>query len=239
MEEFKSIGFLVADFLMVAAGAIYGWKFLKKKNYLLGLEWWIVAISGTNFFFWALAHDAGLEGLSAGLYSVAYYFDAFSRAFGFPVIAVAGLMAVTHFYRPSKLTDMLWFAGSFMAAAVLMVVATEYRGVLGSFGESTLVQTIEAAKPWFYLLMWTAYSGFLAYFAWRLFRVGERLHGWSMVVVMVSGQTVATIYDFFEIPGDDAEHTLFYILALSAWAFSLFAIYHAYSALERAQRRQA
>lgn len=228
--ELKLIAFLFADFAMVLSGAVYGWKFLKKDNVLLGLEWWVVAISGTNFFFYALTE-------SQVLYGGAYFLDAFSRAFGLPVIGIAGLMAVTHAYRPSKLTDILWFAGGFAIAAVLMLVAPEYRAVLGQYGDAALVHAITAAKPWLYLLMWTAFSCFLAYFAWRLFRAGERLQGWSIILALVAGQAIAIIYDFFKIPGDDADHTLFYIAALSTWGFLMFALYHAYCALERAGSR--
>jgi hypothetical protein len=37
-------------------------------------------------------------------------------------------------------------------------------------------------------------------------------------VATVLGAFVAVIYDFFPIPGDDVDHTLFYILAMSVWA---------------------
>lgn len=229
--EPKLIAFLLADVAMVTSGAVYGWKFLRKQNLLLGFECWIVALSGTNFFFYALTE-------SRFLYGISYFFDAFSRAFGFPVIALVGLMAVTHDYRPSKRTDVLWFLGSFAGAAVLMAAAPEYRGVLGEYADAPLVTTIAAAKPWFYLLMWTGFSGFLAYLAWRLFRAGERLHGWGVIAALVGAQTIATLYDFFHIPGDDAEHTLFYIAALSTWAFSMLVSYYAYCALERAGGRR-
>jgi hypothetical protein len=124
------------------------------------------------------------------------------------------------------------------AAGILIAVAPENRHILGQFGESALVNTIETIKPWFYLVLWTLCSCFLTYFAWRLFQVGERLHGWSMLTAMVAAQTIATIYDFFKIPGDDANHTLFYIAALSTWAFLTVALYYGYCALERKQQVQ-
>jgi hypothetical protein len=208
----KTIVFLLADVLMVAAGIVYGWKFVRKRNYLLGIEWWVVATSGTNFFFYALTN-------SQFLYDISYFFDAFSRAFGLPLIGVAGLMAVTHRYRPSGLTDVLWFVGCIAGTVVLVSV-----------------DAVAPAKPWFYLVMWTLYSFYLAYFAWRLLQAGARAHALGMTVVLVTSQVIATVYDFFHIPGDDAQHTLFYIAALSTWAYSLFETYHAYCALERAER---
>jgi hypothetical protein len=210
--DLKTAVFLLADALMVAAGVVYGWKFVKKRNYLLGIEWWVVATSGTNFFFYALTK-------SQFLYDISYFFDAFSRAFGFPLIAVAGLMVVTHRYRPSALTDVVWFVGCIAATFALISI-----------------DAVVPAKPWFYLVMWTVYSAYLAYFIWRLLRVGERRHALGMTVVLVSSQLIATIYDFFHIPGDDPEHTLFYIAALSTWAYALFETYYAYCALERAEK---
>src|SRR5690349_18826078 len=128
--DLKTIVFLLADVVMVLAGAVYGWKLLKKKNYLLGIEWFVVAVSGTNFFFYSLSG-------SPVLYNISYFFDAFSRAFGFPVIAIAGLMAVSHHYRPSTLADIAFFAASSVGAAIL-VSADAY----------------PSAKAWFYVVMW-------------------------------------------------------------------------------------
>lgn len=234
MEEYLTICFLAADLLLMATGYVYGWKFLKKKNYLIGLECLIVAISATNLLFSALLADApGYEATSLMLYQNALFLDAFSRVSGVPLITTAGIMALTHAYHPSRTADILWFTISFAAAGVMIAVAPENRHVLGQFGESALVEAINTIKPWLYIVLWTLCSCFLCYFAWRLFKVGERLHGWSVLVAMVAGQTIATIYDFFKIPGDDANHTLFYVFALTSWAFLMTVLYYAYCALER------
>lgn len=209
--DLATLAFLLADAAMVAAGCIYGRKFLLERNYLLGLEWLIVALSGSNFFLYSLTS-------SHTLYNISYFFDAFSRAFGFPIIAIAGLMSVTHGYKPSTLADAGLFVASFAATFVLVAV-----------------DAVVPAKPWFYLLMWTVYSVYLSYFAWRLWRAGESGHALGLFLVMLCGQAIATIYDFYKIPGDDKEHTLFYILALSTWACMLTQTYYAYRALERAQ----
>ena len=205
------IVFCLADVVMVAAAAIYGWKFLKQQNYLLGIEWWVVMLSGTNFFFYALSG-------SHFLYNISYFFDAFSRAFGFPVIAIAGMMAVTHKYKPSKFVDIALFALSTAATAILLAV-----------------DALAPIKPYFYLLMWTAYSIYLGYFTWRLLAAGKKGHALGMLVVLVTSQAIASIYDFVHIPGDDDQHTLFYIAALLTWAYALFEQYYAYGALKRAE----
>jgi hypothetical protein len=206
--------FLLADAVMVAAAVINGWRFLKKRNYLLGLEWWIVGLSGTNFFVYSMTN-------SPTLYNISYFFDAFSRAFGFPVITIVGMMAVTHHYKPSTRIDILLFVLSTVGSLILLYVPA-----------------LAPIKPYFYLLMWSVYSAYLAYFAWRLWKAGARNHALGMLAVLVSSQVIATIYDFYHIPGDDDQHTLFYIAALSTWAFALWEQYFAYCALERSEKKK-
>ncbi|MCT9189424.1 hypothetical protein KTH11_19620, partial [Acinetobacter baumannii] len=46
--EIVNICGLVACIVLALIGWMYGAKFLKKKNILLGLECWIVAFSATN-----------------------------------------------------------------------------------------------------------------------------------------------------------------------------------------------
>ena len=148
----NTIFLLLADVLLILAGIIYGAKFLKKRNYLCGIEWFVMAISGTHFLLWALlGWDFG--------YSVAHFFDAFSRSFGFPVVAVAGMMVVTHSYQPSRLADVLYFLLGFAGAAVL--VAADHAPAFAVY------------KPPFYLLMCLVFLAYLAYFAWRLHKAGE------------------------------------------------------------------
>src|SRR5262249_28855009 len=75
----KLLLFILADLWMIAAGFIFGWKLLKTRNYLLGIEWVIMGTSGTNFLLFTFTQFQPL-------FTVAYFFDAFSRAFGFTVI---------------------------------------------------------------------------------------------------------------------------------------------------------
>ena len=194
----NTIFLLLADVLLILAGIIYGAKFLKKRNYLCGIEWFVMAISGTHFLLWALlGWDFG--------YSVAHFFDAFSRSFGFPVVAVAGMMVVTHSYQPSRLADVLYFLLGFAGAAVL--VAADHAPAFAVY------------KPPFYLLMCLVFLAYLAYFAWRLHKAGE---------------AVFRMEGFLRPPGDDADRTVFYTAALSVWAFMMVELYYGYCALERA-----
>lgn len=203
---------LCSTFILVASSGIYGVKFLRKGNVLLGVEWLIVTFSGSNFLFFFLTDVQAA-------YSISYFCDAFSRGFGIPVITTAGLMAVTHYYRPSMLTDVWLFVGAI--AGTVILVASE---------------AVAPLKPWFYLAMWMAFSCYLVYFARRLLNVGEGFHALAVLVVMVLAQTVATIYDFYTIPGD-REQVLFYIFAGLTWSLLCVEMYYAYCALERGEKR--
>ena len=78
---------MLARIMLSLVMCTYGTKFLRKQNYLLGIEWWIVGISGANFaFYWISSSQAS--------YAIMIYLDAFSRLFGIPVIGVLGMMAV-------------------------------------------------------------------------------------------------------------------------------------------------
>lgn len=210
--EPKLMLFLLADLALMASGYFYGWKFLKKRNFLLGAEWWIIAISATSFFVYALTE-------MPPFYKFSIFLDAFSRSSGFPVIAVIGGMAVTHDYRPSRLIDGVLFALGFVGAYVL--VTAEF---------------VAPIKPWLYLALGLWFALFVVYFAKRLLAVGERLQVLNLLLVMATSLTIAVIYDFFKIPGDDEYKTIFYTIAMATWAYLLFGFYHAYCALERAEK---
>ncbi len=212
--ELKTILFLLSDLALILSGYVYGWKFLKKRNVLLGLEWWIIGFSASNLFVYALTG-------TKLCFNTSMLLDAFSRAFGFPVIAVIGTMVITHRYRPSALVDIVLFALSFAGAFVLMHV-----------------DAVQAVKPWFYLVMAAVFSVFLVYFAMRLLAVGERLNALNLMVVLVTTGTIAVMDDFFPLPGDDADRTLFFTIAMAVWAYMVCGYYYAYCALERAEKRR-
>lgn len=212
--DLKVIILCLATALLLATSLIYGVKFLRKRNYLLGLEWLVVTLSTSNLLIYLLS-GAQLP------YKISFFCDAFSRAFGIPVIAIAGLMAVTHRYQPSKLVDIVFFVGSIAGTAVL---------VSADFMAKT--------RPYFYVLMWTVYSIYLAYFANRLMRVGENRYAMGVIAAMVAGQVVASIYDFYKIPGDE-EQVIFFTIALTTWSYMVVQLYYAYGALERAEPSRA
>ncbi|QBR03946.1 hypothetical protein [Paraburkholderia pallida] len=210
--DLRSLVLMLSAALLALSCYFYGWKMVRKRNYLLGGEMWIVGISATN----AIGFFATGNAIS---YEVAHFFDAFSRGFGMPVIAVAGLMAITHGYKPSILLDVVAFVATF-AGAFVLVGAGFIAGVL----------------PYFYLVMAIWLSIYLAYFTKRLLNIGATLEALGMVVALVTTFAIAAIYDFYKIPGEETNVVFnFYTLALSTWAYLMPALYYGYCALERAQ----
>ena len=115
-------------------------------------------------------------------------------------------------------------AGVVEAGAVAAAVAVGLNRTLD-------VRPVELGWAIFYLVMNLAVALFMFTVAVRLWRNGARRHAVGVFVATALGAFVAVIYDFFPIPGDDADHTLFYILALSVWALMLVTYYHGYRAL--------
>ncbi|MFD0920196.1 transporter [Saccharopolyspora rosea] len=209
----KDLLFMLADLWMIFAGFYFGWKFIRHyNNYLLGLEWMIVATSGSNFLLWALL--GGDEG--SFLYSIAYFFDAFSRSVGITLILVMGLMRVTHRYKPTVTVDV----GAFALAIVAGLYLQQFRAPTFYVGPAT-----------FYVVVNVLTTLFLVYFSWRLWRIGAKGMATLAALVTAAGSVIAITYDFFPIPGDDAHRTLFYAAALATWGCQLFGYFSAYRAL--------
>ncbi|WP_408734455.1 hypothetical protein [Paraburkholderia bannensis] len=183
---------------------------MKKRNYLLGIEMWVVGVSATN----AIVFFATGSAIS---WNIAHFFDEFSRGFGMPIIAVAGLMAITHDYRPSVRMDVLLFAVA--SVITLAFVTTDF---------------FDDFLPYYNLVMWTLFSVYLAYFIKRLLNVGAGFQAIVLLLGLVTSQAIACVYDFYKIPGDETNIVFnFYTLALCSWAYFMPAVYYAYCALER------
>ncbi|MFC4377698.1 transporter [Nocardia halotolerans] len=216
----RELLFAVADIWMVAVGFTYGIKFIRNyKNYLLGIEWIIVATSGTNFLIYGMLK----AGHDSPMYTAAAYLDAFSRSIGITLILVLGLMQVTHRYKPSAAVDI----GAFALAGVAGLLLLGYQDTIG----------LPAAI--FFIVANVLTTVFLAYFVKRLWQIGERGHAVWAAIATACGFLVAATYDFVKIPGDDAEHTIFYIFALSTWGLQMFAYYRAYRAFAEYNKRMA
>ncbi|MCG9481189.1 hypothetical protein MCL30_05260 [Acinetobacter pittii] len=209
--ELINIFGLVACIVLALSGWIYGAKFLKKKNYLLGLEWWIVAFSATNFVSYMLT-------ASNVNFSITMFLDSFSRSFGMPVIAVIGLMALTHNYKPSAFKEVMLFVLAFAGTFVVF-----------------LADFFQEIRPYFYVITWSILVMYLFYFIICLVRAGEAFHALATTITAVVSLAVAVVYDFFPIPGDDT-HMIFMTWAFVTWGYAIIQLYYAYEALERAQK---
>ncbi|GAB3857385.1 hypothetical protein GCM10028801_15930 [Nocardioides maradonensis] len=209
----KNVLFLLADAWMIYAGFRYGWRFIRRyNNYLLGLEWIVVATSGTNFLLWALLGGD----THSPMYSIAYFFDAFSRSVGVTLIVVLGLMRVTHGYKPSVAVDV----GAFALAAVSGLYLQQFHS------------SFHVGPATFFLAVNVLTTIFLAYFTGRVWQAGARREAVATAGVVLAGLAIALMYDFFPIPGDDANRTIFYILALATWGTQMYVTYYAYRALD-------
>ncbi|MGY3340336.1 hypothetical protein ACVW0K_006435 [Streptomyces filamentosus] len=214
----REVLFLLADLWMIFVGYFYGWRFVRRYgNYLLGLELMVVATSGSNFLLWSLL---GAEGDSV-LYDVAYFFDAFSRSVGITLILIMGLMKVTHRYEPSRGVDVAVFGFAIVAGLFLR----PFHGAdLHTGGGAYWVAV-------FYVVVNLLTAVFLGYFVKRLWDAGAKpLAVWTGLAT-AAGTTIALVYDFFPLPFDDANRTLFYTAALATWGTQGFVLFHAYRAL--------
>ncbi|MUL49861.1 transporter [Mycobacterium sp. CBMA293] len=216
--DLKTALYALADLVMMVAGFTYGFKFIRNyQNYLLGLEWIIVASSGTNFLVYGLI---GANETSP-MFHAAFFLDAFSRSIGITVILVLGLMKVTHGYKPSVAADVGVFGLAIVGGAVMSLFAADL-GVAGAI---------------FYVVMNALTTLFLFYFAWRLWRISAHRNAVSVVAVTVAAAAVAGMYDFYRIPGDDQHHTIFYTLALTTWAGQMIVYYCGYRVLHDQNER--
>ena len=209
----KSLLFIAADLWMVFAGLRYGWKLLSQyRNYLLGLEWLIVGTSGVNYLIWVLLGASDANPQAAGV----YFLDSFSRAVGITLILVLGLMRVTHRYKPSLGLDVAVFGLGIAAGAFLM--GFEYDHAL-HVGPAILFVGVNAVT-----------TLFLIYFSWRLWVIGVKgLAVWAGAAT-AAAVFVALTYDFFPLPFDDADRTIFGSIALATWGTQLFVYFFAYRA---------
>ncbi len=209
----KDALFLLSDVWLIVVGFLFGWKFIRNHgNHLLGIEWLVVGVSATNFLIGSLLGSTG--GLPL---QISYFLDAFSRSFGFTLILILGLMAVTHRYRPPLVVEIGAFGLTIVAALFLR-----------HFHDDTL----HVGPATFYLVMNLLTTLFLAYFVLRLWNIGCRRLAALTGVATIAATTIAVTYDFFPFPFDDANRTFFYTAALTTWGVQGITYYFAYRALD-------
>ncbi|MUL79193.1 transporter [Mycolicibacterium sp. CBMA 226] len=209
----KDVIFLAAAVWLAAVGYYVGWKFIRDYgNYLLGLECLVVGVSASNFLVGSLlgATEGGIA------FDVSFFLDAFSRSVGFTLILVMGLMAVTHRYQPTVAVEVGVFG--------LAVVAATF---LKKFHDETL----HIGPATFYLLANLLTTGFLAYFAKKVWDSGAQKLAIATGLITAAASVIAIIYDFCPLPFDDQNRTFFYTAALVTWGAQGVIYFLAYRAL--------
>lgn len=229
-EDVYGLTFLVADLLMIVCGYWAGWRFIKHyRNYLLGIEWFIVATSGVNFLIWALRFADDPEGGEAsGQYAFAFLLDAFSRSIGITLLLVVGLMAVTHRYKASLAVEIGVFA--LAIGCGLFLAQPKYRSHVDDNGEFLLHQ----GPATFYLVVNLLTLAFLLYFVKRLWDIGATRLAAATLAVSLAATAIALTYDFFPLPDsvDPLEdRALFYTFALAVWGLQMLTYLFAYRTL--------
>nr|WP_230684484.1 hypothetical protein [Burkholderia cepacia] len=210
LMDFRSPNIALSVALLAWVTGTYGMKFVRKRNPLLGAAWWVVAASAINALIFMATGWSGSSG-------VAHFLDMFTRGFGIPVIAAAGMMAVTHEYRPMAQQVVMLFGMAVVGTMVLMTL-----------------EFVDIVLPYFYVAMWVLLALYLVYFVVRLLRVGEALHATTTTLALVLSLVVAYVDDLYKMPGNTHGAVFsFPVLALLTWSYFAVAIYYAYCALER------
>lgn len=234
-EQIYGVTFLVADLVMIVAGYWAGWRFIKRhRNYLLGIEWFIVATSGVNFLFWALRYSGDAEGGKASSqYAVAFFLDAFSRSIGITLLLVVGMLAVTHRYKSSLAVDVGIFA--LAIGCGLFLSQPKYRSHVDADGHFLL----HPGPATFYLVMNLLTLVFLVYVVKRLWTIGSTRTAIATLAISLAATAIALMYDFFPLPDSVdplQDRALFYTLAMAVWGLQMVTYLFAYRALEQHQR---
>ncbi|MFF9853936.1 transporter [Streptomyces litmocidini] len=241
-DDIYSLAFLVGDVIMIVAGYWAGWKFIKRyRNYLLGIEWFIIATSGVNFLVWALRFPEDKEAGAASLqYSAAFFLDAFSRSVGVTLLLAVGFLAVTHRHKSSMAVDIAIFVLGIGAG--LYLGQPKFQDHVDDSGHHILY----TGPATIYLVVNLLTLVFLVYVTKRLWDIGATKVAVATLLVSVASTGIALSYDFFPFPNsvDPLENRpLFYSMALTVWGLQLFTYLFAYRALhehnERISTREA
>lgn len=229
-DDIYALAFLIGDVVMIAGGYWAGWKFIKQYgNWLLGIEWFIIATSGVNFLIWALRFPEDKVAGEASLqYSVAFFLDAFSRSVGITLLLVVGFLAVTHRYKSSIVVDIAIFVVGIGAG--LYLAQPKFRDHVDDSGHHIL----HTGPATIYLVVNLLTLLFLLYVTKRLWDIGATKVAMATLLVSLAGTFIALTYDFFPFPPsvDPLEdRALFYALALTVWGLQLFTYYFSYRAL--------
>lgn len=199
---------LLGCFSLALSGFFYGFKFLKLGNQILGYEYLIVGSSSVNFLFYNTT-------LYPPSYELMLYLDSFSRAFGFPLLGTLGFMQLTHQLQLSNSSKIMLFTITLALTAVILY---------SDFFAPVLA--------YFYLAVMYPFCLFMLYVAKKVFDLKRRKTGFSLMLTTIANIVIASIYDFYVIPGEETNVVFnFFFLALLTWSAAFVTMYYAYVVL--------
>lgn len=209
----RAIAMYPSMLMLVGVGLVYGTLFNRRKNYLLGYEWYLLGISACL----GMLFLAGV----APVFGTAWHFlDMFSRLVGVTIIGSLGLLQVTHRLRLSARTDVLIFAAGTAGTLFFM-------GHPGLEADFVLLTYLSAVL----------FFGLLLLMAWRLLKLGRTGHGAAFIAIVLANGWVSVFPDFLVLGADGLPVELFHFIAAHlVWAVSFAGIYHGYVALEDTSR---
>jgi hypothetical protein len=212
----RELAVLLSAGSVVLVGAYCGYRFQLLRNYLLGYEWYILAISSACGIAFSIGHMP-----VAG--SFLHFFDLFSRLFGIPLIAGVGLLRVTHDYEPPKVWNFVLFAGS-----VAISVGLFNHPRFAEFAEPIVVAETIA---------YVAFTLLLLVLTYQCFKFGLTMHGFVMLGAIAFGVYTGAFGDFLELAPDDNLPTRMseFVLAHLSWSVAFGEIYLVYVALAKAK----
>jgi hypothetical protein len=208
---------IIAAFSLAFTGLYYGTKFLRLGSRLLGWEWVVLGVSSTSMLLAILFQSAFFEAAS-------FYFDAFSRGVGFPVIATLGFVEL---FRGRKFPWQFDVA-AFAAGAVFAWAARTV------WAESPTLQE-------FYMVAGVVFNLCMLYFAAKLFAVRLVGHGIGIIAGLIALVGVSLLEGgFIAFPGEETNVLFNWLtIALFVWALvfaQYFFAYRAYEAVTGGQR---
>ncbi|QKR99881.1 hypothetical protein F9288_09695 [Sphingomonas sp. CL5.1] len=204
-----TVAIVLALGALAFTGFFFGTKFLQRKNLLLGLEWYILAISATNGVVYFLT------GWQTS-FIITSFCDAFSRTVGIPIIGIIGLVQAFNGWRPSHVLEAGLFAGGALVAVLVLTVAP-----------------IHEALPMGSVVLGLGFDAALILMSIALFRGGAAGHAFAVVLCALALLAIA-LWDGIPQDPDGAGSILlnFWVVSDLVWAIAFAEVYFAYCALE-------
>jgi hypothetical protein len=204
---------VLVSIMLVFTGVLYGTKFLKAGNPLLGYEWYILAFSASNAaLYFVNGHETHIN--------IALFCDAFSRIVGIPVIGTLGIMQMTHDLSLSKAMKV----GCFVLGAVVAAILR-------------LSPSLNTLLPVGSAVIGLAFTWIMVHMIIRLFRIGNTFHGVLMTLTTVILFLVSMADGIFTVPNPHKIIFLdFWFFSNLVWALGFAEIYYAYRAIEASKQ---